>query len=157
MASLLEYHVHGRSESLNNSEAVNVMLRQGTQLPATIAPSPGKYCCDLSGVDPVEQDHNKKHEDRIEEVEVCLVSQKIPVKTLKIFDGTEYRANHDQKTSKVQRPHVFPPGDTAVGETGGRCVDRMMKGNRKNDEESEADKLDEETDDDDLGAIFKGF
>lgn len=32
-----------------------------------------------------------------------------------------------------------------------------MKGNSKNDEESEADQLDEKTDDDDLGAVFKGF
>lgn len=133
------------------------MLRQGAQLIATVAPSSRKYRSDLSGVDPVEQDHDKKHEYRIEDVEVCLVSQKIPVKTLKIFDGTEYRADHDQEASKVQRPHVFPPGDTAVGAASGRCIDGTMKGDSKNNEESEADKLDGETDDDDLGAIFKGF
>lgn len=108
-------------------------------------------------MDPVEQDHDKKHKDRIEKVEVCLVSQKIPVKTLKIFDGTEYRANHDQETSKVQRPHMFPPGDTAVGAAGGCCVDGTMKSNGENNEESEADQLDEETNNDDLGAILKGF
>lgn len=32
-----------------------------------------------------------------------------------------------------------------------------MKSNSKNNEESEADKLDEEADDNDLGTIFKGF
>lgn len=32
-----------------------------------------------------------------------------------------------------------------------------MKSNSKDDEESKADQLDEETDDDDLGAIFKSL
>lgn len=108
-------------------------------------------------MNPVEQDHDKKHEDGIEEVEVCLMSQKISVKPLEVLDGTEHRADHDQETSKVQRPHMFPPGDTAVGTAGGCCIDGPMKSNSKNDKEPEADKLDEETNDDDLGAIFKGF
>lgn len=71
------------------------MVRKSTQFPAIISPSSRQYGGDLSGMDPVEQDHDKKHEDRVEDVEVCLMSQKIPVETLKVFDSTEHGANHD--------------------------------------------------------------
>lgn len=94
-------------------------MRQSTQLPATISPPSRKYGGDLSGVDPVEQDHDKEHDDRVEEIEVCLVSQKITVEALKVLGGAEDRADHDQETSQVQRHHMFPPGNTAVGEASG--------------------------------------
>jgi hypothetical protein len=64
-------------------------------------------------MEPVEQDHNKKHETRIKDVQVGLVSEQVTVEALQILHGPEDRSHHDKEASNVQSKHVFLPRKTA--------------------------------------------
>lgn len=96
-------------------------------------------------MEPVEQDHDKKHETGIKDIQVGLVSEQVTVEALQILGGPEDRSHHDKETSNVQSKHVLLPRETARGAGSRVGADRTVKGDRNDNENAEEEELHEET------------
>jgi hypothetical protein len=65
-------------------------------------------------MDHIEDNHNRKHEQRIQHIEISFMMQQSPVTPLKILHHPEHRPHHDEETGAVQSPHVLFPGVRAA-------------------------------------------
>lgn len=106
-------------------------------------------------MNPVEQDHDKKHEGSIKDVQIRLMPQQVSVEALQVFDSPEDRSHHDQHAADVQHLHVFLPGNHMRAACRG-LSHRSVKGHSDDDENAKAYELDKEPDNDDLGTVVQG-
>lgn len=51
---------------------------------------------DFRWMEPVEQNHNKKHETGIKNIQIGLMLEQVTVEALQILDSPEYRPYHDK-------------------------------------------------------------
>jgi hypothetical protein len=95
----------------------------------------------------IQKNHGGKDEQRIKNVQVYLVVQKIPVIPLQILGQPEDGAHHDQEAGNVEDMEMFAPGD--VGRTGARdweALEFPVKVRRDNYEEPKEENLNKQAD-----------
>lgn len=107
-------------------------------------------------MNPVEQDHDKKHEESVKDVQIRLMLQQVSIEALQILDSPEEGSNHDQHATDVQHLHVLLPGNHM--RTACRSLShRSIKAYSNDNEDAKADELDEKADNDDLGTVVQGL
>ena len=109
---------------------------------------------DSARVNHIEDDHHRKHEQGIEDVEISLVVKQGAVAPLKVLHHPEDRPHHDQSTGPVQRPHVLFPGIGAARLDRRNEDQSAVEADGDDHEEAEEGELHEEADYDDVGAQF---
>lgn len=102
----------------------------------------------------VEDDHDRKHEQGVEDVEVGFVVEQGAVAPLEILHHSEDRPDHDERAGAVQSPHVLLPGKRAARLDCWHEGQASVKADGDDHEEAEERELHEEADYDDVGARF---
>lgn len=104
---------------------------------------------------PIKDDRNKEHEHRVQEIEVDLIGLQLPLTSTNVLNGTEDRANHDQRTDDVKDDKVGLPWDIdAFAARSGTGGDAVVEYGSDDDEEAEDNDLNEETGDENgLGCV----
>ena len=109
-------------------------------------------------MDDVEQQHDRCHQRRIENVEPDLGAEEVPVIALNIFDNAEDRADHDENAGSVEGANVSAPGNLmGLGVGRGRLVEVLVEDDRHQHEIPEEDKLDGQTTDNNPLASYLGI
>jgi hypothetical protein len=109
---------------------------------------------DSTGMNHIEDHHNRKHEQSVKHVKVSFVVEQHAVTPLQILHHPENRPHHDEGTGSIQSPHVLFPGVRAAR------LDRWdedqfaVEADGEHHEEAEEGELDEEADYDDVGSHF---
>lgn len=105
----------------------------------------------LSGMNPIEQHHNKEHQEGVKDIQINIMAKYKPIEALEIFNSPKDRPHHDEHAANVKRGHVLLPRNAATRTTCWGLENRSVEGDCGNDEDAEAEELDEEADDDDFG------
>lgn len=76
------------------------MIRSGTQKTAN-----------LLRMNDIKDHHDHEHQQRIEDIQIHLMVQEVPVVPLNVFDQSEYGTDHDKETCQIKYIQVFAPGN----------------------------------------------
>ncbi|VTO91764.1 unnamed protein product [Fusarium graminearum] len=97
----------------------------------------------LGRVEPVEQYHNKEHQEGIENVEIDFMLEQETAVTLNVLNRSEKRSHHDEQATDVKNHHVLLPWKSASRPTSWVLEDGSMEGDGDNDKDSKENELDE--------------
>ena len=98
----------------------------------------------------VEQEYDTTHQCRIEDVQIDLMTEKVPICALNVLRNTKDRSYHDKHAGGEEYPHVQAPWDLAgLGSLSRLFAVAGIEGHRDDHEEAEEHELKSEAADDD--------